>query len=102
MQNVIELRKELCNIFNALKADDIELDRAKELTNTAGKIISSVKLELVYAALRKESPIIAFLGGELSPQDRQKLLAHSDVIPLGPKKKKSLAPQMQNHRATVD
>lgn len=75
MKNVTELRKELCGIYNDLKNDVIEIDRAKELTNTAGKIISSVKLELVYAALRKECPIIEFLGGELTPQERNQLLS---------------------------
>lgn len=87
MKNVIELRKELCSIYHDLKNDAIEIDRAKELTNTAGKIISSVKLELVYAALRKESPVIDFLGGELSPQERSHLLSATNGAPIVPRKK---------------
>ena len=44
-----------------LKADPKRVVQVGELANTAGKIISSVKLELEYAALRKDRPQIAFL-----------------------------------------
>lgn len=70
MKNVVELRNELCIVFDRLKAKDIESDVAKELVNTAGKIIKSVKIELEYASQRKERPIIAFLGGDAEPAAR--------------------------------
>jgi hypothetical protein len=70
MNNVVELRSELCDVFDRLKGATIETDVAKEMTNTAGKIIKSVQLELAYAALRKERPIIDFLGGDESPAQR--------------------------------
>lgn len=73
MKNINELRHELCVIFDDIRESKVTLPRAKELTNTAGKIINSIKLELVYAALRKESPVIDFLGGDLSPQARNRL-----------------------------
>jgi hypothetical protein len=44
-----------------LKADPKRVIQVGELANTAGKIIASVKLELEYAALRKDRPTIAFL-----------------------------------------
>lgn len=84
MKNVIELRNELCELFNDIKTDSVDLVKAKEMTNAAGKIINSVKLELVYAALRKEQPVIDFMGGELSPSDRNKLLAAKNGVGSSP------------------
>lgn len=72
MKNVIELRNELCSVFDELRNDKLECKQAKELVNAAGKIINSVKLELEYAALRKETPVIEFLGGEKTPLARSK------------------------------
>lgn len=70
MKTVIELRTELCEVFDEIRSDGIDLNKAKELVNAAGKIINSVKLELEYAALRKETPIIEFLGGDDVPKLR--------------------------------
>lgn len=72
MKNIIELRTALCEIFDQLKAKKMKMPVAKELVNTAGKIIHSVKLELDYAALRKETPIVEFLGGDETPSLRAK------------------------------
>jgi len=72
MKNVIELRKELCSVFDELRDKTLRPQVAKELVNTAGKIINSVKLELEYAGLRKEVPVIDFLGGEKTPIERSK------------------------------
>lgn len=72
MKNVIELRKELCQVFDELRSKELRPQVAKELVNTAGKIINSVKLELEYAGLRKETPVIEFLGGEKTPVQRSK------------------------------
>lgn len=72
MKNVIQLRNELCQVFAELRDNAIGVPVAKELVNTAGKIINSVKLELEYAALRKETPVIEFLGGLKSPEERSK------------------------------
>ena len=62
MNNVLEMRKELVSVFYGVKTKRLPLDRAKELNSTACKIISSVKLQLDYASLRKEVPEIAFLN----------------------------------------
>lgn len=72
MKNVIQLRNQLCQVFGELRDNSIRVPVAKELVNTAGKIINSVKLELEYAALRKETPVIEFLGGLKSPEERSK------------------------------
>ena len=62
MKNVVDLRNELVIIFEQLKAKEISHADAKELNNSAGKIINSVKIELEYAGLCKVIPNIAFLN----------------------------------------
>lgn len=61
MKNVEELRKELSEVFQALKEGSINLKQASEMTNVAGRMIASSKAQLEYYALRKESPKIPFL-----------------------------------------
>lgn len=72
MKNVIELRDQLCIVFDEIRAGQVPAPKARELVNAAGKIINSVRLELEYAALRKEVPIIEFLGGDDKPSLRAK------------------------------
>lgn len=48
MQNITELRQSLADNYEDLKNNKIELKLAKELANTAGKIINSLKVELEY------------------------------------------------------
>ena len=62
MKNIVDLRNELITIFEQLKAKEISHADAKELNNSAGKIINSVKVELVYAGLCKVVPNITFLN----------------------------------------
>lgn len=64
MKTIQELRIELAAVFNDLRAGAIKHKDAAELNNSAGKIISSLKVELDYYALRKERPNIPFLGGD--------------------------------------
>lgn len=59
---VTELRDDLLKVYSDLRSGKIEPREAKEINNTAGKIISSAKVQLEYAALRGEKPDIAFLG----------------------------------------
>lgn len=63
MKNTKDLRDQLSAVFASLKAKRIPHNVAKELNNSAGKIMQSVKLELDYASLRKEKPEIEFLKG---------------------------------------
>lgn len=62
MKNLTQLRDELTATFKNLKDGSLDVAQAAEMNNTAGKIISTVKVELEYAALRKEAPTIAFLA----------------------------------------
>lgn len=61
MKNIEDLRNELTRLFSDIKAGSTDIKAAAEMNNTAGKIINSIKVELEYAALRKESPEIKFL-----------------------------------------
>ncbi len=64
MKNVEELRQHLATVFADLKAGAIKPGEAAELANIAGKMIGSAKVQVEYYALRKEAPVIPFLGGD--------------------------------------
>ena len=57
-----EIRDSLIDVFTRLKAGEMDAKHAVEINNTAGKIISSAKVQLAYHALRGEAPNIAFLA----------------------------------------
>jgi len=61
INNIEELRLELIAAFEMVKNDPKRVPQGKELGNIAGKVINSVKIQLEYAALRKETPDIPFL-----------------------------------------
>lgn len=61
MKNAQDLRAELADVFNKLRAGEIKPADAAELANLAGKMINSAKVQVEYYALRKESPKIAWL-----------------------------------------
>lgn len=61
MNTASELRAELARVFFQLKSGEIKHSDAAELANLAGKIIASAKVQVEYAALRKEQPQITFL-----------------------------------------
>lgn len=61
MNTASELRNELAHVFQQLKAGEIKPSEAAELANLAGKMIASAKVQVEYAALRKDTPVIAFL-----------------------------------------
>ena len=61
MNTASELRAELAAVFAQLKAGEIKPSEAAELANLAGKMIASAKVQVEYAALRKDTPTIEFL-----------------------------------------
>lgn len=61
MQNIVEVREQLTEVFKDLRSGILEPKVAAELNNSAGKIINTIKVELEYFALRKEKPKIKFL-----------------------------------------
>jgi len=56
-----ELREHLCETFNELQTGIINVKVACEMSNMAGKITTTIKMQLEYAKLRKEKPEIPFL-----------------------------------------
>ena len=69
MKNIEEVRAELAAVFRGLKDGTIDTKVAGELTNCAGKIINTLKVELEFAAQRKETPNIPFLNYEKEEGD---------------------------------
>lgn len=61
--HVTELTTQLTNLYKSLKEGTIDVKIAAEMNNTAGKIINVQRVQLEYAALRKETPNITFLDG---------------------------------------
>lgn len=61
-KNIEELRIELLDAFDQLRKDPKKVIQVGEVANTAGKIISTLKLELQYAELRHELPDLEFLN----------------------------------------
>lgn len=61
MTTITDIRDQLIEVFNDLRAGRMELKDAAEINNTAGKIISTAKTQIAYSALRGEAPYIPFL-----------------------------------------
>jgi hypothetical protein len=64
MKNVTELRNSLAKVFDGLSDGSIQPSVAAEINNSAGKMINTCKIQLEYAAQRKEAPNIPFLDGK--------------------------------------
>jgi hypothetical protein len=61
---ITDIRNDLIDVFNGLRDRTMDPKEAMEINNTAGKIISSAKVQLAYHALRGEAPNIPFLDSE--------------------------------------
>lgn len=65
ISNVNDLRNNLSDVFEALRNGDIAHKEAKEISNLAGKMINSAKVQLDYHSLRKDEDFkIDFLHSE--------------------------------------
>jgi hypothetical protein len=62
MNNINELRQSLSDNYTQMKSGNMKIALGKELSNAAGKILSSVKVELEYAKMLNEKPDIQFLN----------------------------------------
>jgi hypothetical protein len=54
INNVEDLRTNLSDVFDALRDGKIAHKEAKEMSNLAGKMINSAKVQLDYHGLRKD------------------------------------------------
>jgi hypothetical protein len=61
MNNITELRTSLADNYAKMKANKMSLSVGKELANTAGKIINSLKVELEYNSMMDVKKEIPFL-----------------------------------------
>lgn len=64
MQNITQLRESLSDNYEQMKRKEMGINLGKELANTAGKIINSLKVELEYNALMGIKQTIPFLEKE--------------------------------------
>lgn len=62
MKNVVELRDDLAKIFEELKNGKIKPEKAAQMTNCAGKIIGTLRVEMEYSDRREEKPDIKFMN----------------------------------------
>lgn len=73
INNLSDLRRELCETIEHVKADRTYVPQATEITNAAGKIINSLRLEMDFYKLTKTPPPPSeFLLGpqqEIKPQE---------------------------------
>jgi hypothetical protein len=70
-KSVVSVRDHLLVVFNKLRNGSMEPKDAVEINNTAGKILSSVKVQLAYHAMRGERPEIEFLNPMKSIENTQ-------------------------------
>ena len=61
MQNITELRRSLAENYEQMKAKEMDIKLGKELANTAGKIINSIKVEMEYNQMFDKKKKIDFL-----------------------------------------
>ena len=64
LKNIKDLRDDLLSNYNQTKAGEMGVPMAKELANTAGKVLSSIKLELEYNKYMGINRKIEFLNFE--------------------------------------
>lgn len=68
INDLSDLRRELSEVIDAVKKDRRYVPQATEITNAAGKIINTIRLEMDYYKLTKETPPrIKFLLGCVNP-----------------------------------
>lgn len=63
VNNVTGLRDELIKVFEELRTGKLKPAMAKEVNNTAGKIIGTAKVQLEFHKLTGTKPNIKFLQG---------------------------------------
>jgi len=61
IDNVTELRNDLLEVYQGLRDKNVSTAEAKEASNTAGKILSSCKVQMEYAKMKGEVPNIPFI-----------------------------------------
>ena len=63
MKNTKELLEGLSSNWDKVMSDEMEINKSKELSNIAGKMLKAVALQLNYDEHRKRDKDIGFLEG---------------------------------------
>lgn len=63
--NIHELTASIAQLFADIGNEAVKANIAKEMNNSAGKIVATIKVQLEYSALRKEAPNIAWLAPDV-------------------------------------
>jgi len=61
MKNIRDLRNSLLSNYDAIENNEMSLKKAKEMSNCAGKVIQSLKVEVEYRKLKGTKDRIDFL-----------------------------------------
>jgi hypothetical protein len=61
-KDITDLRDQLLDAFDWVKTDPRRTLQVKEMSNAAGKILTTVKAQLEYSLLKGEEPDIPFMG----------------------------------------
>ena len=61
MKNARELRYEMSKVFDQMKRDEINPQKAKTLANISGRMMQSAYVQVQYYKQRNEIPEISFL-----------------------------------------
>jgi hypothetical protein len=64
MKNVSEMRTRLSKVFDDLETGKVDPRVAKQMNNSAGKILYSIRVQLEQSSLRNERPDIDWLKVE--------------------------------------
>jgi hypothetical protein len=64
MENITQLRDDLLKHYKDLVEGSLDIKTAKEISNTAGKILSSAKVQLEYNVYTGNKNKIKFLEGK--------------------------------------
>jgi hypothetical protein len=68
VNDINDIRRELVKAFGGLVNNTVQPKEITELNNTAGKIVSTIKVQLLYCQLRGERPEIDFLYTKTAPE----------------------------------
>jgi hypothetical protein len=64
MENITQLRDDLLKHYKDITEGNLDIKTAKEISNTAGKILSSAKIQLEYNVYTGSNNKIKFLEGK--------------------------------------
>lgn len=79
MQTIDSLTTNLAKLFEDIHSDRVDLKKAGELNNTAGKLLKAYQVQLAYHALREETPTIPFLAAAIVEPKKPKALPGAEV-----------------------